>query len=133
PLIDKGVDVEVYRPGLEGEDARRAHGKATTMDTEITATTSTFIIRAEVENSSRTLLPGEYVKVNTKVGELKDAIVVPEQAVVETQAGPTVYVVDGQGKVNVVPVKASFVHDGLRVVESGLKPGQDVIVEGLQM
>ena len=133
PLIDKGLEIEVYRPGLEGEAASRVRGKATTMDNAINPTTSTFLIRAEVENAQRGLLPGEFVKVNAKVGEVKDAIVVPEQAVVETQAGPTVYTVDKRGKVSVVPVKASFVHDGLRVVESGIQPGQDVIVEGLQM
>ena len=133
PLVDRGLDVEVYRPGLVGEEARRVRGKATIMDNAIDPTTSTFLIRAEVENPARALLPGEYVKVNAKVGEIKDAVVVPEQAVVETQAGPTVFTVDKRGKVGVVPVKASFVHDGLRVVESGLEPGEDVVIEGLQM
>ena len=73
------------------------------------------------------------MKADTKVGEVRDAIVVPEQAVVESQAGPTVYTVDKQGKVAVVPVRATFTHEGLRVLESGLKPGQAVIVEGLQL
>ena len=73
------------------------------------------------------------MKADAKVGEVQDAIVVPEQAVVETQAGPTVYTVDEQGKVAVVPVRATFTHEGLRVLESGLQPGQQVIVEGLQL
>ena len=81
----------------------------------------------------KTILPGEYVKANAKVGEARDAIVVPEQAVIETQAGPTVYTVDKQGKVAVAPVRATFTHEGLRVLESGLEPGQRVIVEGLQL
>jgi hypothetical protein len=73
------------------------------------------------------------VKVHAKVGEVRDAIVVPEQAVVETQAGPTVYTVDDRGKVAVAAVRATFTHEGLRVLESGLQPGQEVIVEGLQL
>ena len=52
---------------------------------------------------------------------------------VETQAGPTVYIVDEQGKVAVAPVRATFTYEGLRVLESGLEPGQPVIVEGLQL
>jgi RND family efflux transporter MFP subunit len=132
-LIGRGLAVEVFRPGLEGEGDRRSPGKATFIDNSINPTTSTFLVRAEVANPSKTLLPGEYVKVNAKVGEVKDAIVVPEQAVVEMQAGPTVYTVDKQGKVAVVPVRATFTHEGLRVVESGLEPGQAVIVEGLQL
>jgi RND family efflux transporter MFP subunit len=132
-LIGQGLSVEVFRPGLEGEEARRFPGKATVIDNTINSTTSTFLVRAEVANGAKTILPGEYVKANARVGEVRDAIVVPEQAVVETQAGPTVYTVDKQGKVAIVPVQASFTHEGLRVLESGLQPGQEVIVEGMQM
>lgn len=132
-LIAKGLPVEVYRPGLEGEEDIRFRGKATFIDNTIDSTTSTFLARAEVANPDKVILPGEYVKVASQVGEVRDAIVVPEQAVVETQAGPTVYTVDAQGKVGVVPVKAGFTHEGLRVIESGLEPGLTVIVEGLQL
>jgi membrane fusion protein, multidrug efflux system len=132
-LIEQGLAVEVYRPGLEGEEDRRYPGKATVIDNTVNATTSTFLIRAEVANPAKALLPGEYVKSTAKVGEVKDAVVVPEQAVVETQAGPTVYTVDAQGKVAVVTVRATFTYEGLRVLESGLKPGVNVIVDGLQL
>jgi RND family efflux transporter MFP subunit len=132
-LIASGLPVEVFRPGLEGEEARRFPGKATVIDNTIDPTTSTFLIQAQVANPEKTILPGEYVKVNAKVGEARDAIVVPEQAVVETQAGPTVYTVDPQGRVAIATVRATFTHEGLRVLESGLQPGQQVIVEGLQL
>jgi RND family efflux transporter MFP subunit len=132
-LIGQGLPIEIFRPGLEGEEAHRFPGKATVIDNTINPTTSTFLVRAEVANPEKTILPGEYVKVSSKVGEVRDAIVVPEQAVVETQAGPTVYTVDEQGKVKVTPVRATFTHEGLRVIESGLQPGQQVIVEGLQL
>ena len=132
-LIAQGLPVEVFRPGLEGEEARRFRGKATVIDNTIDPTTSTFLVQAEVANPEKTLLPGEYVKVDAKVGEARDAVVVPEQAVVETQAGPTVYTVDKQGKVAVAPVRATLTYEGLRVLESGLEPGQPVIVEGLQL
>jgi RND family efflux transporter MFP subunit len=132
-LIAQGLPIEVFRPGIEGDEVHRFPGKATIIDNTINPTTSTFLVRAAVANPAKTMLPGEYVKVNAKVGEVADAIVVPEQAVVETQAGATVYTVDKEGKAATVPVRASFTHEGLRVIESGLQPGQDVIVEGLQM
>jgi RND family efflux transporter MFP subunit len=132
-LIQQGLAFEIFRPGIEGDQAHRFPGKATVIDNAINPTTSTFLIRGELANAAKTLLPGEYVKANAKVGEVKDAIVVPEQSVVETQAGPTVYAVDDQGKVKVTPVRATFTHEGLRVLESGLEPGQQVIVEGLQL
>jgi membrane fusion protein (multidrug efflux system) len=103
------------------------------VDNTINSTTSTFLIRSEVANPKQALLPGEYVKVNVRVDVLKGAVVVPEQAVVETQAGPTVYAVDKDGKVEVVPVKASFTVEGMRVIDSGLEPGRAVIVEGIQL
>jgi RND family efflux transporter MFP subunit len=132
-LIASGLPVEVFRPGLEGEEARRFPGKATVIDNTIDSATSTVKVQAEVSNPKELLLPGEYVKADVKMGEAKDAVVVPEQAVVETQAGPTVYTVDAQGKVAVVSVKATLIYEGLRVLESGLEPGQPVIVEGLQL
>src|SRR5262249_3029604 len=92
-LVNKGLPVDVYRPGLEGEEDIHFRGKATVIDNEINPTTSTFLIRAEVANPDEVILPGEYVKVASQVGEIRDAVVVPEQAVVETQAGPTVYTV----------------------------------------
>jgi RND family efflux transporter MFP subunit len=132
-LIAQGLPVEVFKPGLEGEEARRYRGKATVIDNTVDATTSTFKVQAEIANPEKTLLPGEYVKADIKVGEAKDAVVVPEQAVIETQAGPTVFTVDRQGKVAVAPVRATLTYEGLRVLESGLEPGQTVIVEGMQL
>jgi membrane fusion protein (multidrug efflux system) len=132
-LIAQGLPVEVFRPGLEGEEARRSSGKATVIDNTIDPSTSTFLVQAEVSNAEKSLLPGEYVKADVKVGEARDAVVVPEQAVIETQAGPAVYTVDGQGKVAVAPVRATITYEGLRLVESGLEAGQPVIVEGLQL
>jgi RND family efflux transporter MFP subunit len=132
-LISQGLPVDMYRPQVEGEPDRRYRGKATVIDNTIDSATSTFLVQAEVANPEKTLLPGEYVKADAKVGEAVDAVVVPEQAVIETQAGPAVYTVDGQGKVTIVPVRATIIYQGLRVVESGLEPGKSVIVEGLQL
>ena len=132
-LIARGLPVEVYRPGLEGEEDRRLSGKATVIDNAVDPSTSTVRVQAEVANPEKVLLPGEYVKADVKVGEARDAVVVPEQAVIETQAGPTVYTVDQHGKVAVVPVRATFTYEGLRVLDSGLDPGQPVIVDGMQL
>lgn len=132
-MIAQGLLVEVYRPGIEGEADRRYSGKVTTIDNTIDSTTSTVKVQAEVPNPEKSLLPGEYVKGDVKVGEARDVVVVPEQAVIETQAGPRVYTVDGQGKVAVAAVQATFTYRGLRVLESGVEPGQKVIVEGVQL
>ena len=56
-LIDQGLAVEVFRPGLEGEEARRFPGKATVIDNTIDPTTSTFLVQAEVANPEKTSCP----------------------------------------------------------------------------
>jgi RND family efflux transporter MFP subunit len=132
-LVRKGLAIQIYRPGVEGEHAHPYVGKTFFLDNRIDPATSTFLIKAEVANPKHNLLPGEYVKADITIGHLRGAIVVPEPAIVETQAGPTVYTVDSGGKVAIVPVKAGVAYNGLRVIQSGLEPGRTVIVDGIQM
>jgi hypothetical protein len=78
-------------------------------------------------------LPGQYIKASLTIGEFVDAVVVPEQAVMEGQEGSRVFVVDAENKVQVAKVNAVDIYQGLRVLESGLEAGQKVIVEGIQL
>lgn len=137
-LVPQGIGIKLIRQGLEGDEVHPYRGKTLFIDNAIDPSTSTFLIRAEVPNPQRTLLPGEYVKLEVVVESIKGALVVPERAVVETQAGPVVFVVDASKKVAMVAVKVRDVEtaEGLRVVEpakEGLKSGDLVVVEGLQM
>jgi hypothetical protein len=59
--------------------------------------------------------------------------VVPEQAVIERQDGARVFVVEPGGTVREQNVSAVDVYQGLRVLESGLDAGEQVIVEGIQL
>ncbi len=132
-LIKNGLALQIERPGLEGERNHPYPGTAFFIDNTIDPTTSTFLVKGRVPNPQKTLLPGDYVKVNITVGEIPNAVVVPEQAVMEAQGGSIVYVVDKSSKVAIARVQAGSTYEGLRVVESGLEPGQTVIVEGLQL
>ena len=132
-LVKDGLPITIVRPGLEGEPDRPHKGVVNFIDNQIEPTTSTFLARADIANPDLVLLPGEYVRADLTVGMRKGVVVVPEGAVVETQAGPTVYTVDEQGVVHVTPVKASIRSEGSRVIDSGLEPGQKVIVEGIQL
>jgi membrane fusion protein, multidrug efflux system len=132
-LIKQGLAGRLIRSGVDGEQEYPYPMKGLFIDNTIDPATSTFLIRSSVENPQEILLPGEYVKLSVQVESIADAVVVPEQAVIETQAGEVVYTVDSTGKVALLPVKASSnVYQGLRVINSGLKGGQVVIVEGIQ-
>jgi RND family efflux transporter MFP subunit len=129
-LLATGVAVSLT---VEGERRHPHVGKAIFIDNSVDQQTSTFLLRAEVSNPQGTLLPGQYVKATMTVGQYVDAVVVPEQAVLEGQEGTRVFVVDGDNKVDVAKVKGVDSYKGLRVLDSGLEAGQRVIVEGVQL
>ena len=129
-LLPKGLPVTLT---VEGDRLHPHAGKAIFIDNSVDSTTSTFLMRAEVANPDGSLLPGQYIRAGMTVGEYVDAIVVPEQAVMEGQEGSRVYLVNAQKKVEVAKVKPVDQYHGLRVLESGLEPGQKVIVEGIQL
>jgi membrane fusion protein (multidrug efflux system) len=103
------------------------------IDNRVDETTSTFLAKARMPNPGGTLLPGEYVKLQLVVDQLDNAVVAPAPAVMETETGPTVYIVDKQGKVAMQQVEAAQSYEGYRIITKGLDPGVPVIVEGLQL
>jgi len=94
--------------------------------------TGTVGLRAEFPNPSGLLLPGEFVRAKLFMGEVKQGIVVPQRAVTLSERGASVFVIDAKGLVAPRPVKLGALVDGNWIVESGLKPGDVVIVSNLQ-
>jgi membrane fusion protein, multidrug efflux system len=102
-------------------------------DGKVNTNTSTIMIRAQLDNGKRAMLPGETIRVTVFFGEVANAMVVPEQAVLDTRGASSVYVVNEQRRVEFVPVRVGFAYDRMRVIESGLEPGQTVVLDGFQM
>ncbi len=93
---------------------------------------SSVILRAQFPNAERRLLPGMYVRVRLEQGVRANTITVPQQAVMRTADGSMVMTVDAEGKVALRPVKTGSAYGTRWIVTSGLKEGDQVIVEGLQ-
>ncbi len=129
-LVGEGMTMTI---NVGGDRPHEFPAKSTFIDNRIDTTTSTFLMKAITPNPNKTLLPGEYSRVEMVIGEHKGAVVVPEKALVETQAGPTVYIVDDAGKAAPKPVTVAETYRGVTVIESGLVGGQRVICEGLQL
>lgn len=129
-LAQRGLDVRLI---VEGEREYPHEGRVFFIDNVVDTTTSTFLVRALVPNPEHTLLPGMYVQVLMTIGRYRGVVTVPEEAVIATQAGPTLYVLDEENRVTVTPVEALEPYQGLRVIASGLEAGQRVITEGLQL
>ncbi len=132
-LSKEGQKVHLTRPGLEGDLDYPEEGELFFVDNTVDETTGTFLGKARIPNPQGSLLPGEYVKLRVEVDRITDAVVVPQQAVMETDGGPVVYEVDKDSKVAIQKVIAEQSYEGLRVLTKGLEPGVSVIVEGLQM
>jgi membrane fusion protein (multidrug efflux system) len=129
-LLAQGLPVKLL---VEGDRPHPYVGKAIFIDNTVDPTTSTFLVRAEVPNPEGSLLPGQYVRAEIIIGEYAGALLVPEQAVSETQEGSRVFVVDAKNRVEAAKVQPVDHYRGLRVLESGIEPGQRVIVEGIQL
>lgn len=94
--------------------------------------TGTFTVEASFPNTEGLLLPGQFARVKADYTTLKDATVVPRRAITELQGRFRVMVVGTDNTVAVREVQLGPIKDNDQVIQSGLKPGERVIVEGLQ-
>jgi membrane fusion protein (multidrug efflux system) len=107
-------------------------GRLLFSDVTVDPTSGQVTLRAEVPNPDGTLLPGQYVRVRLSQAELPAAILVPQQAVTRGTQGDTVIVVGADGKPAPRPIKIGSQQNASWVVLDGLKPGEQVVVDGFQ-
>lgn len=94
--------------------------------------TGSVAMKAEFANPERSkiMLPGQFIRVNIKGVVYKDMVVIPNTAILETAAGPSVYVVDSNMTSKAVPVTYKNIGD-ITVIMSGLSGGETIISEGV--
>ncbi len=126
---DGSVPVRVV---LEDGNELPRQGKLLFTDLTVDATSGQITLRAEVPNPDGLLLPGQYVRVRLSQAELPAGILLPQQAVTRTNQGDTVLVVGADSKPMPRPVKIGSAQGNQWVVLDGLKPGEQVIVDGFQ-
>ena len=102
------------------------------VDRQVNAATGTILVTALVPNPGSLLRPGFFAKARIVAQVLKDAVVVPQRAVSEVQGSYQVGVITPENKAEIRPVKVGARVDSNWVISSGLKPGEKVVVEGLQ-
>jgi membrane fusion protein, multidrug efflux system len=117
---------------LPNGNAYPHEGLTNFLDIQVESGTDTVLVRAEVPNPERLLIPGGIVGVTIERGVPKAALLVPQSAVLLDQAGRYVLVVDQEKKVEQRRVTTGIEQGRDVVVMEGLKPGELVIVEGIQ-
>ena len=117
---------------LEDGSTYRMIGKLNFVDLSFDEGTGTAALRAEFPNPQRTLVPGQFVRVRVEAGVQAEGLRIPQRAVTVTPQGATVLVVGAKDIVESRPVKVGALEGDSWVIESGLQPGERVIVDGLQ-
>jgi multidrug efflux system membrane fusion protein len=105
-------------------------GSLTFLDNAVDSLTGTVTAKARFNNSSRALWPGEYVRVAVQLDVRSGAIAVPTTAVMNGQEGTYVYVVDTEKNAHVRTVTPGQAVGDLTVIERGVQPGEQVVVDG---
>ena len=102
------------------------------VDRQVNASTGTILVTAVLKNPGSVLRPGLFARARITASTLKDAVVVPQRAVMEIQGSYQLAVVGADGKAEIRPVQVGPRVGTDWVITSGLKAGEKVIVEGIQ-
>ena len=108
------------------------HGTWNLTDPQVDQQTDTLIMRGTIPNSEGQLVDGEFVTAVIRERQQEPRVVVPQAALQIDQSGYYVLVVDSQHKVEQRPVQTGPNQDTDVVVTSGLREGENVIVDGIQ-
>lgn len=117
--------------GLQTETGYPHEGHLDYVSPTINQSTGTLAVRGLVPNDKRVLLPGYFVRIRVPFTQEKDALLVPDTALGSDQGGRYLLVVNGGNTVEQRKVQIGPVDNGLRVIESGLKPDDRVVIAGL--
>ncbi|MFG1480549.1 efflux RND transporter periplasmic adaptor subunit [Xanthobacter sp. V4C-4] len=124
------VPVEI---GLQTETGFPHAGKLDYIAPQVDPNLGTLTVRGIFDNSDVALLPGLFARVRLPLGQAVPTVLVPDSILSENQLGSYVLTVDADGKVSQAQVKLGQLQaDGLRAIEGGLKPGDRVIINGIQ-
>lgn len=123
---DKDMRIEIL-PDRAG--APVTAGKLVFVDNTVTPQTGTVLLKTRVDNAKEAIWPGQFVNVRIVLTIEPEAVVVPEVAVQPGQQGSFVYLIDGDSKVRVQPVKISRQIGSEVVIAEGVASGDHVITE----
>lgn len=108
-----------------------ADGKLLALDSQLNTSTGTINIKASFANEKQQLFPNQFVNVNLQLGVREHAIVVPSVAIQLGKVGHYVYTLNQDSTVSVSKVEVGPVSGDNTIIESGVHPGQRVVIDGV--
>ncbi len=132
PYIHEGQAAAPLKVIATTTDGKKplAEGKLAVINNQVDTTSGTIRLKAVFDNKNHALWPGQSVSTRLLVKTLKDATVVPDDAIQHSTDGLYAYAVSSDNKAELRRIKVSQSIDGRSVVEEGLKPGEQVITGG---
>ena len=118
------------RVKLADEDKWNREGKMDFVDNALNERSGTIRGRAIFDNKDGLLTPGVFARLALFGGEF-NAFLVPDSAIVSDQAKKIVFTVNAENIVTATPVVLGQINEGLRVITSGLKPDDRIVIEGI--
>ena len=132
-LTDPNAGTANVRLVFDDGSAYPHPGRLLFSEAAVDATTGQVTLRGEFPNPDGDLLPGMYMRVAIQQGVQAGAIAVPQQAVRRDGGGqPQLFILKQDGTVELRPVRAGRTLDNRQVIEEGVRPGEQVVVEGFQ-
>ena len=107
-------------------------GKIVAIDRAVGLTTGALRVQAVFPNPNNALRPGQFARVRVKADSRSDTVLAPCRAISELQGSYQVAVLDADNKVHIQSILIGERSGNQFIIESGLQPGQRVVVEGLQ-
>jgi RND family efflux transporter MFP subunit len=117
--------------GLQTETGYPHKGKLDYVSPNVNQSTGTLAVRGILPNPDRVLLPGFFVRIRVPFDEQKNALLIPDTALGSDQAGRYVLVVNSDNVVEQRKVLLGSLDGGLRIIESGLKGDDKIVIAGL--
>jgi multidrug efflux system membrane fusion protein len=129
---DKRLAVDAYD---RSDQQKLASGYLLTGDNQIDTTTGTEKLKAVFDNRDQSLFPNQFVNIHLVLEDRPSALVVPSSAIQSGLQGSFVWVIDsiaanGSGTARLQPVKVTLAEGQFTILGSGLKAGQNVVIDG---
>jgi len=129
---DRRLPVDAYD---RGDVQKLASGTLMTADNQIDTTTGTDKLKAVFDNKDNALFPNQFVNIHLVMEDRPSALVVPSVAIQSGMQGAYVWVIDGvdskgNGTARIQPVKVALAEGQVTILDSGIQPGQGVVVDG---
>jgi multidrug efflux system membrane fusion protein len=129
---DRRIPVDAYD---RSDQIKLASGTLLTGDNQIDTTTGTEKLKAVFENRDQSLFPNQFVNIHLVLENRPSALVVPSSAIQSGLQGGFVWVIDGNasdgsGTARVQPIKVALAEGQFTILDSGVSPGDRVVVDG---